>query len=81
MPSMVRPLLVDEAWVRYATEDFQVRAGKQRFSLGPIGLLGRTDLEPAEGIVSVSYTHLDVYKRQRPTPAQPLFCRPDNPPD
>jgi hypothetical protein len=51
MPSMVRPLLVDEAWVRYATEDFQVRAGKQRFSLGPIGLLGRTDLEPAEGIV------------------------------
>ncbi|NLB72466.1 MAG: hypothetical protein GX795_00320, partial [Firmicutes bacterium] len=49
--SMVRPLLVDEAWVRYATEDFQVRAGKQRFSLGPIGLLGRTDLEAAEGIV------------------------------
>lgn len=40
MPSMVRPLLVDEAWVRYATEDFQVRAGKQRFSLGPIGLFG-----------------------------------------
>jgi hypothetical protein len=51
MPSMVRPLLVDEAWVRYATEDFQVRAGKQRFSLGPIGLLGRMDLEAAEGIV------------------------------
>ena len=51
MPSMVRPLLVDEAWVRYATEDFQVRAGKQRFSLGPIGLLGRTDLEAAEGLV------------------------------
>jgi len=51
MPSMIRPLLVDEAWVRYATEDFQVHAGKQRFSLGPIGLLGRTDLEAAEGIV------------------------------
>lgn len=52
MPSMVRPLLVDEAWVRYATEDFQVHAGKQRFSLGPIGLLARTDLEAAEGIVA-----------------------------
>ena len=51
MPSMVRPLLIDEAWVRYSTADFQVQAGKQRFSLGPIGLLGRTDLEPAEGIV------------------------------
>ncbi|GEM_PF-785140 len=51
MPSMIRPLLVDEAWVRYATEDFQVRAGKQRFSLGPVGLLGRTDLEAAEAIV------------------------------
>jgi hypothetical protein len=51
MPSMVRPLLVDEAWIRYATADFQVRAGKQRFSLGPIGLLGRTDLEAAEGVV------------------------------
>ncbi len=52
MPSMVRPLLVDEAWVRYATDNFHVRAGKQRFSLGPIGLLGRTDLEAAEGVVA-----------------------------
>lgn len=50
MPSMVRPLLVDEAWARYSGTRFYVSAGKQRFSLGPIGLLGRTDLEAAEGV-------------------------------
>ncbi|NLS44730.1 MAG: hypothetical protein GX969_03190 [Firmicutes bacterium] len=51
MPSMIRPLLIDEAWIRYAAGKFQVRAGKQRFSLGPVGLLGRTDPEAMEGVV------------------------------
>jgi len=50
MPAVARPLLVDEAWARYAGKGFQVSAGKRRFSLGPIGLLGRTDLEAPEGV-------------------------------
>lgn len=50
MPSVSRPLFVDEAWARYSGKGFRVSAGKQRFSLGPIGLLGRTDLEAAEGV-------------------------------
>ena len=50
MPAVARPLLVDEAWARYSGKGFQVSAGKRRFSLGPIGLLGRTDLEAPEGV-------------------------------
>jgi len=50
MPAVARPLMVDEAWARYAGKGFQVSAGKRRFSLGPIGLLGRTDLEAPEGV-------------------------------
>ncbi len=50
MPPVARPLFVDEAWVRYSTPSAQVSAGKQRFSLGPVGLLGRTDLEAPEAV-------------------------------
>ncbi len=50
MPSMARPLFVDEAWAQYSRGGLRVSAGKQRFSLGPIGLLGRTDLEAAEAV-------------------------------
>ncbi|MGE5587004.1 MAG: hypothetical protein ACM3ZO_02135 [Clostridia bacterium] len=57
MPAVARPLLVDEAWARYSGRDFQVCAGKRRFSLGPIGLLGRTDLEAPEGIYADAAAH------------------------
>jgi hypothetical protein len=57
MPAMARPLLVDEAWARYAGRGFQVSAGKRRFSLGPIGLLGRTDLEAPEGVYADVAAH------------------------
>ncbi len=50
MPAVARPLFVDEAWARYSGRGFDVSAGKRRFSLGPIGLLGRTDLEAPEGV-------------------------------
>ncbi|MGE5586059.1 MAG: hypothetical protein ACM309_11125 [Bacillota bacterium] len=50
MPAVARPLFVDEAWARYSGKRFHVSAGKRRFSLGPVGLLGRTDLEAPEGV-------------------------------
>ena len=62
MPVHERPRWAERAWLRALEE---IEQGRQVYVVCPAISAGtREEGDDAEGLEPVSYTHLDVYKRQ-----------------